>query len=144
MIPEPPDELVLGVPTEARRVVLYIEDNPSNVAFMEDLLADLENVELLTAPDAELGIELARARLPDVVLMDINLPGISGLEATRRLASSADTAGIPVIALSAAAPFRGAAAAASAGFYRYLTKPVKVDELLAVLEELLAPKHGTN
>lgn len=126
----------------SRYVVVYIEDNPSNIAFMEDLLADFESVELLTAPTAEIGIELVRARQPDIVIMDINLPGMSGFEATRRLASWPETLEIPVIALSAAAMIRDSARVAGAGFYRYLTKPVKVDELTAVLDELLTAAEG--
>jgi PAS domain S-box-containing protein len=122
-----------------RYSIVYVEDNPSNIAFMEDLLADFERVELLTAPTAEIGIELVRARLPNVVIMDINLPGMSGFEATQKLAAWRETRDIPVIALSAAAMIRDAARVAGAGFYRYLTKPVKVDELTSVLEELLAP-----
>ena len=125
-----------------RYVIVYIEDNPSNIAFMEDLLADFERVELLTAPTAEIGIELVRARQPDIVIMDINLPGMSGFEATRKLAAWPETRDIPVIALSAAAMIRDAARMAGAGFYRYLTKPVKVDELTAVLDELLANAEG--
>jgi signal transduction histidine kinase/CheY-like chemotaxis protein len=125
-----------------RYLIVYVEDNPSNIAFMEDLLADFERVELLTAPTAEIGIELVRARRPDVVIMDINLPGMSGFEATQRLAAWPETCEIPVIALSAAAMIRDAARVAGAGFYRYLTKPVKVDELTTVLEELLVPNRG--
>jgi PAS domain S-box-containing protein len=125
-----------------RYLIVYVEDNPSNIAFMEDLLADFERVELLTAPTAEIGIELVRARKPDVVIMDINLPGMSGFEATQRLAAWPETRDIPVIALSAAAMIRDAARVAGAGFYRYLTKPVKVDELTAVLEELLIPTRS--
>ena len=120
--------------------IVYIEDNPSNIAFMEDLLADFERVELLTAPTAEIGIELVRAHLPNVVIMDINLPGMSGFEATRRLQELPETKAIPVIALSAAAMVRDRARVKEAGFYRYLTKPVKVDELTTALEELLVPK----
>jgi len=121
-----------------RYCIVYIEDNPSNIAFMQDLLADFERVELLTAPNAEIGIELVRARRPDIVIMDINLPGMSGFEATRKLAAWPETRGVPVIALSAAAMGRDASRLAGAGFYRYLTKPVKVDELTRVLDELLA------
>jgi CheY-like chemotaxis protein len=84
------------------------------------------------------GLEIVRARQPDVVIMDINLPGMSGFEATRALAAWPDTRDIPVIALSAAPLRRGAG---GAGFYRYLTKPVNVDELTSVLEELLMPRH---
>ena len=98
---------------------------------------ELERVELIAAPTAELGIELARARQPDVIIMDINLPGMSGIEAAQQLKQWPETQAIPVIALSAAAMIRDAARVAGAGFYRYLTKPVKVDELMATLEELL-------
>jgi PAS domain S-box-containing protein len=133
----PAGDSMLAGKAGPRYVIVYVEDNPSNIAFMIDLLADLERVELLTAPTAEIGIEIVRARRPDVVIMDINLPGMSGFEATQKLASWPETRNIPVIALSAAAMIRDAARSAGAGFYRYLTKPVKVDELTGVLEELL-------
>ncbi|MEY2932532.1 MAG: hypothetical protein RL033_3281, partial [Pseudomonadota bacterium] len=120
-----------------RYLVVYIEDNPSNIAFMQDLLGDFERVELVTTPTAEIGIELARARRPDVVIMDINLPGMSGIEASKLLKQWPETRDIPVVALSAAAMIRDAARVSGAGFYRYLTKPVKVDELTQTLEELL-------
>jgi len=123
---------------EARHKVVYVEDNPSNIAFMREVMEDLATIELLTAPNAELGIELIRAHQPEVVIMDINLPGMSGLEAVRRLRESPETSAIPVIGLSAAALVSDTKRAKDAGFYRYLTKPVKVDELTAVLEELLA------
>jgi PAS domain S-box-containing protein len=123
-----------------RYTVVYVEDNPSNIAFMEALVADLERVELITAPTAEIGIELVRARPPSVVLMDINLPGMSGFEALRRLREWPETMDVPVIALSAAAMDRDKKRAEQAGFFRYLTKPVRVDELTAVLEALLAPE----
>jgi PAS domain S-box-containing protein len=120
-----------------RYVIVYVEDNPSNIAFMQDLLADFERVQLLAAPTAEIGIELARARRPDVIIMDINLPGMSGIEASKQLQEWPETRDIPVIALSAAAMIRDTARVTGAGFYRYLTKPVKVDELTATLGELL-------
>lgn len=140
---ESPHMSALTSPEGPRYVIVYIEDNPSNIAFMEDLLADFERVELVTAPTAEIGIELVRARRPDIVIMDINLPGMSGFEATRKLASWPETQEIPVIALSAAAMIRDAARMAGAGFYRYLTKPVKVDELTTVLNELLSQTKST-
>jgi signal transduction histidine kinase len=126
----------------SRFSIIYIEDNPSNVAFMTDLLGDYERVDLLTAPTAEIGIELVRARKPHVVIMDINLPGISGFDAIKRLREWPETKSIPVIALSAAAMVREASRIKDAGFYRYLTKPVKVDELAAVLEELLVAQEA--
>ena len=125
-----------------RGVVVYVEDNPSNIAFMQELIADIERVELITAPTAEIGIELVRAHLPDVVLMDINLPGMSGFEALRRLREWPETRDIPVIALSAAAMDRDRKRAEEAGFLRYLTKPVRVDELIAELEALMTPSRS--
>ena len=121
----------------ARHKIVYVEDNPSNIAFMEDLLGELPSVELVTAPNAELGLDLIRAHRPNVVIMDINLPGMSGFDAMLRLRAWPETRSIPVIGLSAAALLSDTKRAAEAGFYRYLTKPVKVDELTRVLEELL-------
>jgi CheY-like chemotaxis protein len=121
--------------------VIYIEDNPSNIAFMYDLVEDLPSVELLTAPTAEIGLELIRAHRPKVVIMDINLPGMSGFDAVQRLRDWPETQHIPVIGLSAAALLKDTARAKEAGFYRYLTKPVKVAELTKVLEELLVEPH---
>jgi PAS domain S-box-containing protein len=117
--------------------IIYVEDNPSNVAFMQALLGAFERVELITAPTAEIGIELVRAHQPAVVIMDINRPGMSGYEATRQLREWPETAHIPVIALSAAAMPRDTKRGEQAGFVRYLTKPVKVDELTSLLETLL-------
>jgi PAS domain S-box-containing protein len=122
---------------ETRHRVVYIEDNPSNIAFMRDLVEDLAGIELVTASTAEIGLELIRAEIPRVVIMDINLPGMSGFEAMRRLREWPETRDIPVIGLSAAALTRDTARAKEAGFYRYLTKPVKVDELTDVLDRLL-------
>jgi CheY-like chemotaxis protein len=120
--------------------VVYVEDNPSNIAFMRELVEDLPSVELLTAPTAEIGLPLIRARQPAVVIMDINLPGMSGFDAVKQLQAWPETRDIPIVGLSAAALVKDTTRAKSAGFYRYLTKPVKVAELTAVLEELLLRK----
>lgn len=123
------------------RVVLYVEDNPANVTFMRDVLSEFDGIELVAAPTAEMGIEIARARLPDAIIMDINLPGISGLEALQVLRRDEATKDIPVIALTAAASERDRQRGLQAGFFRYLTKPVKVDELVTGLEGLLARRR---
>jgi PAS domain S-box-containing protein len=123
--------------------IVYVEDNPSNIAFMRELLGDLPGIDLITAPNAELGIELIRAHLPAVVIMDVNLPGMSGLEAVQRLREWPETRAIPVIGLSAAALPRDTTRAKEIGFYRYLTKPVKIAELTATLEELLLGRPST-
>ncbi len=131
--------LLPGAQFAGQRKVLYVEDNPANLSFMKDLLSGYDNIELLTAPTAELGIELARTEGPQVVLMDINLPGMDGFEALHALRAHAATAPIPVIALTAAASPRDRQRGIEAGFFRYLTKPVKVDELMTALDLVLAP-----
>lgn len=118
--------------------VLYVEDNPSNLAFMEAFLSGFERIELLTAPTAEIGIELARAHHPDLIILDINLPGMSGYEALQHLKSWEETKDLPVFALSASAMERDVKRATAAGFARYLTKPIRVDELTIALESVLA------
>lgn len=124
-----------------RYLVVHVEDNPSNIAFMEQFLSDFERITLLNAPTAEIGIELTRARQPQLVIMDLNLPGMNGLEATRLLGSDPATRHIPVVGLSAAAMLTDMKRVREAGFYRYLTKPVDIVELTRVLEEVLvAPR----
>jgi len=120
-----------------RRLILYIEDNPSNVEFMRDVLGDFERLELVTGPTAEMGIELAVSRKPDLVIMDINLPGISGIEALQRLRQRSETHRVPIIALSAAASARDRQRGVEAGFHSYLAKPVKVEELIETVQRIL-------
>ena len=119
------------------RTLLYVEDNPANLMLVEDLIARRPDIRLLTARDGNSGIEIARASLPDVILMDINLPGISGIQALKLLAQDATTARIPVVALSANAMPRDIARGMEAGFFRYLTKPIKVNEFMATLDVAL-------
>ena len=116
------------------RTLLYVEDNPANLMLVEDLIARRPDIRLLTARDGNRGIEIARASLPDVILMDINLPGISGIQALRVLTLDAATARIPVVALSANAVPRDIARGMEAGFFRYLTKPIKVNEFMDTLD----------
>jgi PAS domain S-box-containing protein len=117
--------------------LLYVEDNPANLMVVEDLIERRPDICLLTAQDGNRGVEIARAALPDVILMDINLPGISGIQAFRILADDPATAHIPVIALSANAAPRDIARGLAAGFFRYLTKPIKVDEFMETLDVAL-------
>jgi len=117
-----------------QRTLLYVEDNPANLALVEQLIARRSDLKLLTAIDGYLGIQLARAFQPDVILMDINLPGISGFGALKILREDPATAHIPVIALSANAVPRDIEKGMEAGFFRYLTKPIKVDEFMDALD----------
>jgi PAS domain S-box-containing protein len=119
------------------RTLLYVEDNPANLKLIEQLIARRPDMRLLSATDGTRGIQLARANQPEVILMDINLPGISGIEALRILREDPETAHIPVIALSANAMPRDIEKGLQAGFFRYLTKPIKVNEFMQTLDAVL-------
>jgi PAS domain S-box-containing protein len=115
------------------RTLLYVEDNPANLKLIEQLMARRSDIRLLSAKEGILGVHLARVHRPDVILMDINLPGISGIEALEILRGDPATAHIPVIALSANARPRDIEKGLQAGFFRYLTKPIKVNEFMETL-----------
>jgi PAS domain S-box-containing protein len=128
--------------------LLYVEDNPANLLLVENLLERRPDIHLLSAQDGLRGIEIARASLPDVILMDINLPGISGIHALEILRKDPATAHIPVIALSANAMPRDIVRGLEVGFFRYLTKPIKLNEFLDTLDAALkfseTQSAGTN
>jgi PAS domain S-box-containing protein len=119
------------------RTLLYVEDNPANLKLIQQLIARRSNIRLLSARDGNMGIQLARTHQPEVILMDINLPGISGVEALKILREDPATEHIPVIALSANAMPRDIQKGLQAGFFRYLTKPIRVDEFMDTLEVAL-------
>jgi CheY-like chemotaxis protein/nitrogen-specific signal transduction histidine kinase len=148
----PPSESATGVeasppdPGHLRlRTLLYVEDNPANLMLVEELIARRPDMRLLSAIDGARGIEIARAEQPDIILMDINLPGISGIRAMQILAEDLITAHIPVIALSANAIPRDIEKGLEAGFFRYLTKPIKVNAFMNTLDDALklaAARYG--
>jgi PAS domain S-box-containing protein len=119
------------------RTVLCVEDNPANLKLVEQLIARRPDMRLLTAVNGNSGIELARASQPEFILMDVNLPDISGLEALKILRADPATAHIPVVALSANAMPRDIAMGMKTGFFRYLTKPIKVNEFMDALHVAL-------
>jgi PAS domain S-box-containing protein len=150
-------ELKASVPARAHtgaplHTLLCVEDNPANLLLVEKLLERRPDIQLMVAKDGIRGVEMARAALPDVILMDINLPGIGGLVALGILAEGPETAGIPVIALSANAMPSDIEKGLAAGFFRYLTKPIKVNEFMDTLDSAFllvsnrraagAGKHG--
>ncbi|MDP2875016.1 MAG: response regulator [Holophaga sp.] len=124
------------------RTLLYVEDNPANLNLVVQIMARLPDIQLLTAVDGLLGVEMAREAQPDLILMDINLPGISGFEALRILRIDPTTAHIPVIAISADAMPCDIEKGLMAGFAGYLTKPIRVSELLDSLR--LTPSGGAS
>jgi len=106
--------------------ILIVDDNPANLKLIEEVIDDrLPNLTMLSAHNAELGLELAEDRRPDVIILDINLPGMDGFAALQCLRHSERTHDIPVIA----------------GFYRYLTKPIDPDEVQAAIEDALGGSH---
>jgi PAS domain S-box-containing protein len=136
------DETAAAVPPQVRqgaplRTLLYVEDNPANLKLVEQLIARRSDIRLLSAVNGNLGISLARDHQPDVILMDINLPGMSGIEALKILREDAATAHIPVVALSANAMPRDIQKGLQSGFFWYLTKPIKVVEFMDVIDVAL-------
>src|SRR6476660_7066267 len=126
------------LPDGARlRTLLCVEDNPANLKLVEELIARRPDLRLLTAANGTLGIELARASQPEMILMDVNLPDISGIEAMKILREDPVTAHIPIVALSANAMPRDIRKGLEAGFFRYLTKPIKVNEFMDTLRMAL-------
>jgi CheY-like chemotaxis protein len=113
-----------------QRTLLYVEDNPASLALVEQLLALRNDIQLLTATDGLVGIEMARELQPDVILLDINLPGINGFDALKALRADRATAHIPVVALTAKATPHDVSLGMEAGFFHYMTKPIKVNEFM--------------
>jgi PAS domain S-box-containing protein len=132
-----------GGQNQPRSTVLYVEDNPANVDLVQQILERRENLLLFSASNGQQGIEMARKHRPHVILMDINLPGMSGLEALKILSQDAATRHIPVIAVSANAMPLDVVSGLSAGFFRYLTKPFQIDRFLEVLDLALAQSLST-
>ena len=126
--------LQTGVPVLPKYTLLYVEDNPANLMLVEEIISRRNDIRLISATEGNAGIQLARSAQPDLILMDINLPGIDGISALKALAQDKVTANIPVMALSANAMPRDIERGMAAGFFRYITKPIKVDAFLATLD----------
>ncbi len=135
------NHVALSLPLVSRptteRTLLYVEDNPANMKLVQKIIERHPELRLLMASNGLAGIELARSALPDVILLDINLPGINGFETLKLLREDALTAHIPALAISANAMASDVKKGQEAGFMRYLTKPIKVDEFMLALNVAL-------
>jgi signal transduction histidine kinase/ActR/RegA family two-component response regulator len=120
------------------RLILYIEDNPANLRLVQEIIAFRTDLRLMAAPDGHVGMVLAHTHHPALIVMDLNLPGMGGFEVLAQLRRNPDTAHIPVIALSANAMPRDIERGLSAGFVRYLTKPIDIERFNEAIDGVLA------
>jgi signal transduction histidine kinase/CheY-like chemotaxis protein len=130
--------------TPARpHTVLYIEDNPANLKLVQEIVRFRPDLRLVSAPDGHFGLSLARSQKPDVILMDLNLPGLSGLEVLAQLRREPETARIPAIAVSANAMRADIERALAAGFAHYLTKPIDIGQFNEAIDDVLSARMRT-
>ncbi len=125
----------------AQILILVVEDNPMNRELATELL-EMDGYEVLLAENAELGIQMAKDRHPDVILMDVSLPGMDGLSATRALKEDPATSPIPVVALTAHAMASDTARVEDAGCVAYITKPIDADHFSKTLRSVLETGRG--
>ena len=126
----------------APRLLLYVEDNPANLKLVEEIVRFRSGLRLMAAGDGPLGLALARAHHPDIILMDLNLPGMGGLDVLAQLQREPALRAIPVIALTANAMPRDIERGMAAGFFRYLTKPIDIDRFNEAIDITLAQLHA--
>ena len=132
-----------SAPVKKRRkdsTVLYIEDNPANLRLVSELLGRLPHINMLSAHEPRLGIDLVVEHHPDLVLLDINLPGMDGYEVLRLLRENENTHDIPVIAVSANAMSGDISKGMEAGFNDYITKPIDVTRMLLAVDDVLSSR----
>jgi CheY-like chemotaxis protein len=118
--------------------VLYVEDDAVNFTLVERILEYRPSVKLLHAPQGQLGLQLAGAYRPKLILLDLNLPDMHGAEVLQKLQEEAETASIPVVILSANATPTSIERLLAAGAKNYLTKPFNIDHFLTVVDEYVA------
>jgi two-component system, cell cycle response regulator DivK len=122
--------------------ILIVEDNEMNLDMLSRRLAR-KGYQVITAMDGAEGLQMANYEMPDLILMDMSLPGMDGWEATRHLKASPKTSAIPVIALTAHAMVGDREKAMQAGCNDYDTKPIEIDRLLTKMENLLNPYENS-
>jgi len=119
------------------QTVLYIEDNPDSLHLVEAIVSQFGNIRMLTAENATVGYDLSTSQKPDLILMDINLPGMNGIQALKRLQQTRETRDIPVIAVTSNTMPKDVEAGLKAGFAAYITKPIKVSEFIQTIDQTL-------
>jgi signal transduction histidine kinase/ActR/RegA family two-component response regulator len=124
--------------------ILYIEDNPANLLLMETIVKRLPNLTMKSAHTAEIGLYVARDIHPDLIIMDINLPGLDGITALNRLRDNKHTSDIPVIAVGASVMSHEVEQAKSAGFDEFIIKPIKIHEVLNAISDQLPDSTPIN
>jgi PAS domain S-box-containing protein len=142
--PDAPEGLVLGDQAQvpARHTVLYVEDNEDSILLVAHILGREKGLHVLTAHTGELGLEAALVEQPDLIILDIQLPGMDGYEVLRRLRENPLTRDIPAIAFSADALPEHVKRGITAGFADYLTKPLQVDEFVRAVHGTLKTRTG--
>ena len=123
------------------QTVLYVEDNPANATLMKEIFSRLPTLSLITTRTAEKGLTVAEQKLPQLILMDINLPGMDGIAALKKLKQNVVTAHIPVIAITANAMPNEVKQGINAGFNSYLAKPFDIPELITTIQNTISPKQ---
>lgn len=135
---------IADLKVEQQYLVLYIEDNPANLRLVAQVLGTRPHIHLLTAHTPSLGIELARVRRPDLVLLDINMPEMDGFAVLQTLKSDKELCDLPVLAVTANAMPRDVERGKQAGFSDYVTKPIHVVNFLQLVESYLNKKVGNS
>jgi signal transduction histidine kinase/CheY-like chemotaxis protein len=133
----------LGSTDEQKWTLLYVEDNPANLMLVEQILQIRSDIKLLSAPQARIGIELARVHKPDLILLDINMPEMDGITAMKKLRNYEETREIPIIAVSANAMESDIKKGLDAGFNGYITKPFDIPKLFIEIDRFLKTKSLT-
>jgi CheY-like chemotaxis protein len=117
--------------------LLHIDDNPISIRLMESIIRTLPQVRMMSAGTPQLGLEIAKAHRPDIILLDLHLPEMDGFQVLAKLKEMAETRDIPVLALTASAYPGDIKRGLTAGFFRYLTKPIDIKALFTAIDEAL-------
>jgi CheY-like chemotaxis protein len=133
-----PAAILPELPHRSGFSVLYVEDNPANLTLVRNILATLIDVRMIEATDGASGIAQARHHRPDIIILDINLPDMSGYAVLQQLKRTPELAATPILALSASALPLEIERGLEAGFFRYLTKPLDVKKFLGAVDSALS------